>query len=153
MKANQMTEDITKQRLGFTGDELRARLKQYDRSPFMELLAKFIECVPTEDALRAFARKNPDKWVNAIFAIQRMSGYTEKTETTVNMNLAVAVGRMSDSQLEDKLREMGIDPGALAPPQLELEAETAPPVIDNTDPPRYLRSTKGVAPAYTNKSR
>ena len=146
-----MNEEILKARLGFSGDELRARLKQYDRSPFMELLAKFIESVPSEDALRAFARRNPDKWVTAIFAIQRMSGYTEKTETTVNMNLAVAVGRMSDSQLEDKLREMGIDPRAIEQPALELTAET--PKIDNTNPPAYLKSTKGVAPAYTNKSR
>lgn len=126
-----MKEDIIKERIGFTGDELRSRLRQYDRAPFTELLAKFMECMPSEAAIMSFARRAPDKYIQALSTIQRMSGYTDKTEATLNVNLAVAVARMSDSQLEDKLRQLGIDPdkiidvapdGALIDEQKQIES-------------------------------
>lgn len=141
--------DITTARIGFTGDELRSRLRQYDRAPFTELLARFMECMPSEGAVRAFAARNPDKFIAALATIQRMAGYTDKTESTVNINLAVAVGKLSDSQLEDKMRAMGIDPGALAPKaplELSAQPESAQPSAASTDEPSYLRSTRSVKP-------
>ena len=90
--------------LPFTGDELRKRLRLYDRQPFIELLAAWLECAPTMEAVHAFAVRSPDKYATAITQIARVAGYTEKTESTHNIN--VNVGQMSDSQIEDQLRQM-----------------------------------------------
>ena len=87
-----------------SGDELRMRLRQYDRTPFLDLLAIWLESMPTEDQIAAFARKNPDKWVNSLSQIARTAGFTDKTELTHNINLVV--GQMSDSQLEDRLKAL-----------------------------------------------
>lgn len=88
----------------FTGDELRLRLRAYDRTPFLDLLAVMLECHPTEEDIRRLAKKSPDKYVAALSQLARTSGFTDKTETTHTVN--VQVGRMSDSQLEDRLRMM-----------------------------------------------
>jgi hypothetical protein len=87
-----------------SGDELRMRLRQYDRTPFLDLLAIWLESAPSEDQIKSFARKNPDKWVNSLSQIARTAGFTDKTELTHNINLVV--GQMSDSQLEDRLRAL-----------------------------------------------
>jgi hypothetical protein len=133
-------DDIIKERIGFTGDELRSRLRQYDRAPFTEVLAKFMECMPSEAALIAFARRSPDKYISALATIQRMAGYTDKTESTLNVNLAVAVSRMSDSQLEDKLRSMGIDPDKV------VDLEVAPLENPATNVDRNLIKLPANAP-------
>lgn len=91
-------------RTGFTGAELRARLRQYDRTPFIELLAGWLECLPTEDAVKAFAEKSPDKYISALVQIARVGGYVDKMETNVNIN--VAIGNMSDSQIQDRINEL-----------------------------------------------
>jgi hypothetical protein len=90
--------------LGFSAEEVRARLKQYDRMPFIELLAGWLECMPSADAISAFAERAPDKYIASLVQIARVAGFTEKTETEVNVN--VAISKMSDSQIEDKLREV-----------------------------------------------
>lgn len=89
---------------GFTGDELRRRLQAYDRTPFLDLLGVFLECAPTELDIKAMAKKNPDKWMNAMSQLARTAGFTDKTETTHNVNLNI--GQMSDSQLEDRVRHL-----------------------------------------------
>lgn len=144
-------EDVIKERLGFSGDELRIRLRQYDRAPFIEVLATFMQCMPSEHAIRAFAQRSPDRYINAIATLQRMAGYTDKTESTLNVNLAVAVGRMSDSQLEDKLRELGLDPDKV----IDVEsAEVAPPktapVLEARTPDSF--TSKPLAPPSGNRN-
>jgi hypothetical protein len=91
-------------RIPFTGAELRTRLRNYDRYPFIELLAGFLECLPDEVAIMTFAKKYPDRYINALSQIARVAGYTDRTEVTHNMNLSIT--QMSDSQIEDKIREM-----------------------------------------------
>jgi hypothetical protein len=92
-------------------DDLRIRLRQYDRTPFLSLLQQFIENGPTDDAIAKMAEKYPEKWVTALVQMGRMSGFTEKTEATVNVN--VSIGQMSDSQLEDEVRREIADLGIL----------------------------------------
>ena len=87
----------------FEPEELRARLKQYDRTPFIEVLALFLENIPSETAIRVFAEKYPDRYVNAISNLGAIAGFTTKTEQTNNIN--VHVTGMSDSQLEDELKK------------------------------------------------
>lgn len=83
-------------------DALRARLRQYDRTPFLTLLQQFVEQGPSDEAIARMAEKWPEKWVQALVQLGRLAGFTEKTEATINVN--VAIGQMSDSQLEDELR-------------------------------------------------
>jgi predicted ArsR family transcriptional regulator len=84
-------------------DDLRTRLRQYDRTPFLTILQQFIESGPSDEAIERMAEKYPEKWVAALAQIARIGGFTEKTESTVNVNLQI--GQMSDSQLEDSLRQ------------------------------------------------
>jgi hypothetical protein len=93
-----------KSHVGFTGDELRTRLRAYDRTPFLDLLAVFLEASPTYDDIRKLGKAFPDRYVNALVQLSRTGGYTDKTESSINVNLNV--GRMSDSMLEDQLRAM-----------------------------------------------
>lgn len=91
-------------------DALRARLRQYDRTPFLTLLQQFVEQGPSDEAIQRMAEKWPEKWVQALVQLGRLAGFTEKTEATINVN--VAISQMSDSQLADELRremaELGI---------------------------------------------
>lgn len=88
----------------FTGDELRRRLQAYDRTPFLDLLAIFLECTPSVDAIQRMGEKTPDKYIGALSQLARTAGFTDKTETTHNVNLNI--GQMSDSMLEDRAREL-----------------------------------------------
>lgn len=88
----------------FTGDDLRKALSRYDRQPFMDVLAAWMECAPTPDEVLKFAAKKPDAYIKAVSDLARMAGYTDKREVEVNLNLKL--GAMSDSQLEDRMREL-----------------------------------------------
>jgi len=117
------------QRNGFNSTEIRARLKQYDRSPFLDLLAFWLECAPTEADIQALARKKPDAWVNAMSQIARTSGFIDKTELTHNINLAV--GQMSDSQLEDRMRAMAAQLSLPIPIDVEFTSAASARIGDD----------------------
>jgi len=89
--------------VGFTGDELRTRLRAYDRTPFLDLLACFLECAPSAADIRMLARKSPDKYIQAITQLARTSGFSDKTES---VNFSVHVTKLSDSQLEDHVKQL-----------------------------------------------
>lgn len=107
--------------MSFTPAELRGRLRQYDRTPFLDLLAVWLECAPSAEDIQRMAHKSPDKWVTAMTQIARSGGFTDKTETDINMN--VSVSKMSDSQLEDRMRKMAEQLGLPAPSDIYAEFE------------------------------
>lgn len=82
--------------------DLTAQLRRYDRTPFLELLAAWMECAPSLEAIEAFAIKKPDLWVKAMTDLAKISGYSEKQETIHT----IRVDQLSDSQLEDRAREL-----------------------------------------------
>jgi len=86
------------------GEQLRQKLQAYDRTPFLDLLALFMECTPTPQTIMAFADKYPDRFIAAMSSLGKMGGFSERREIDVNMQQSVA--KMSDSQLEDKLRDV-----------------------------------------------
>ena len=88
----------------FDAEAIRSQLQSYDRSPFIDVLALYLECMPTVEALVDFADANPDKWASAIASIGKLAGFTEKKEVAVDINLNIK--SMSDSQLEDRLNEL-----------------------------------------------
>lgn len=86
----------------FNSADLRKKLRTYDRAPFSELLALFLENMPSEEAIHQFANRYPDRYASALSNIGSLAGFSSKTEQTHNVN--VNVGQMSDSQIEDELR-------------------------------------------------
>lgn len=87
----------------WNGDQLRQKLKSYDRSPFLDVLALFMECIPTPQTIMAFADKYPDRWTKALLELGRLGGFADKQQLDVNFEMQVR--SLSDSQLEDRLRD------------------------------------------------
>lgn len=83
-------------------NDLNLRLRQYDRTPFLELLQHWLENSPTLADITALAKRSPDRYIAALSSLAKIAGFSEKTESTVNLNMNI--GRMSDSQLADALR-------------------------------------------------
>ena len=85
--------------------KLHHQLSQYDRTPFLDLLSEWLQQSPSAEALAEFAERYPDKYVTAMASLARISGYTEKT-VSLNLDVTMDLTQLSDSQLEDRLREL-----------------------------------------------
>lgn len=93
-----------------TADELREQLRNYDRTPFLDVLETWLRSAPSGDAIALMAGKNPAQWAGAIIGLARMAGFTERREVehtgTINMR------QMSDAEIElrllDATRRMGL---------------------------------------------
>jgi hypothetical protein len=88
----------------FDREQVVSALRGYDRRPFLDLLAVWMECAPDPEALIDFADAHPDRWASALASIGKLGGFTEKKEIEVDININVRT--MSDSQLEDRLAEL-----------------------------------------------
>jgi hypothetical protein len=121
--ANNPVKSLPK-RPTFDFNDVSERLRSYDRTPFLDLLALWMECVPTTEEIADFARKKPDLWVKAMTDLARIGGYTEKQEVlhTVNVN------QMSDSQLEDHARQLAQQFGLEFDPRLLTAPQAAQPI-------------------------
>jgi hypothetical protein len=117
-----------------TKEYIQKKLAQYDRSPFVEALAAFVAVLPAEDDLRDFAKRNPDKWTNALRHLASLAGFADQ------VNVVVAdLSQLSDSQLmarilarEQMLRETdgGSGIGAGSGKQPNAPASERPPIED-----------------------
>jgi hypothetical protein len=94
----------TRHKPRWTGDELRSQLSLYDRRPFIDLLAEWLECTPDPEDIKLFAAKYPDRYAGAIRQLAQIGGFTEKREVSVDVH--VNIRTMSDSQLEDRLKAL-----------------------------------------------
>lgn len=88
----------------WSGDELRSQLALYDRRPFLDLLAEWLECSPDPEAIKKFAEKYPDRYAGAIRQLAQIGGFTEKREVSVDVHMNIR--HMSDSQIEDRLQDL-----------------------------------------------
>src|SRR5580765_893069 len=88
----------------WNAEQLRSMLQQYDRRPFLDLLAEWLLCSPDPEDIQKFANKYPDRYAGAMRQIAQVAGFTEKKEIDVGVNLNIHL--LSDSQLEDKLKNM-----------------------------------------------
>jgi hypothetical protein len=79
-----------------------------------------MECTPDRTTLELFANKYPDRFVKAMIELGRLAGYADKMQ--VDVNLTTKVQSLSDSQLEDRLRQNAERLGISVPPILSLEA-------------------------------
>lgn len=107
---------------GWTADDLRSALRRYDRSPFLDLLAAWMECAPTVEDVLSLAAKKPDVWARSLTDLAKMGGFTEKQEVIHSHRL----DQMSDSQLEDQMRKVAASMGITLPKQFThlIEADT-----------------------------
>lgn len=134
------------------GDQLRLKLQSYDRTPFIDLLALWMECAPSVQTILAFANKYPDRWTKALVDLGRLGGFAERKE--IDVNFAAQVQRMSDSQLMDQIEQQayrlgiplptlltslgshmeGLEPAPSGPSRDAIDvvpAATDPPQIEN----------------------
>jgi hypothetical protein len=81
---------------------VRAYIGSFSREPFQRQLAKFLQCAPDRQSIIAFAKRNPDKWAKTIQVFAALSGYAEKMEVDLNINIQ----NMSDTQIEARLLEL-----------------------------------------------
>lgn len=114
----------------FDADDLRTRLRQYDRTPFLSLLQQFITQGPTDEAIARMAEKWPEKWVMALVQLAKIGGFTEKTESNVNIN--VSIGQMSDSQLEADIKRELAELNIIDADFVEMEKALADGMSDPT---------------------
>lgn len=68
------------------------------------MLAVWAECAPHPDDISAFAERSPDRYIAALQSLGRIAGFTEKKEIDVDVH--VHIRALSDSQLEDKLKQV-----------------------------------------------
>ena len=126
------------QRPHFDADAVKLQLERFDRTPFIDLMVEWLKCKPTEDDIMEFASKAPGLYIAALTQLAKLSGFTEKTETVHTFRDDPR--RMSDSELEDRLRAMQehlrlpaiIDGHALVVGASE-EAEPKPPSVESAD--------------------
>ena len=85
------------------GDAIWANLNALHRAPFTAILANAIGAEPTEDELKKFAAKSPDRWAQLIAIFGRLSGFTEKTEIRHAIHDYSA---MSDAELQQAIQDM-----------------------------------------------
>jgi hypothetical protein len=102
---------------GFDADEILEEIKILSRAPFQRPLARLIAAEPTQAELAAFARKSPDRWGQVIAIFARGSGFSDKIDLDVDVNIAVKISRMSDAEklrliaeYEAKLKSIDVTP-------------------------------------------
>ena len=118
------TKDKRRTRIVVQTDDLIHQLKQYDRQPFLDLLAEYMKLFPSKEALLRFADAYPDRYMGALAQLARIGGFTDKTESSVNIN--VNLNKMSDSQLEDRMREMSSKLGLPLPDIIDITPTEMP---------------------------
>ena len=112
----------------WTANDIRRKLRTYDRAPFIDLLGAWLECGPSAQAIIEFSEKFPDRYASALLAISRVAGFAERREISAEITGKLQLESMSDSQLEDKLRELAYQMNIPMPQVLELKALSAPDV-------------------------
>ncbi len=82
-------------------EQIREQLESLSRRPFRTVLARLLDCAPSEEAMIAQAEKNPDRWGQTVALLARLSGYNERLE--VEGSLTMRVADLSDAELTAQL--------------------------------------------------
>ena len=100
-----------------SGAEISAALKACSREPFRELLELFLQAAPTAEEVAEVARRAPDRYVQGITMLAKLSGFHEKMQVDhKHTHKVMALMQLSDSELmgrlQDVLEQLGVDPQA-----------------------------------------
>ena len=79
-------------------EKVLAQLKQLDVEPFQDRLAEYLECFPDKESIRQAAQKHPDRYIQGLVMLCRLSGYRQDSPVVQN-NTFVMIQGMSDSDL------------------------------------------------------
>lgn len=107
-------------------EDIEAELHQLSRDPFRRELAKLLGNAPSDDALTRIAERNPDRWAQALAILGKLAGFSDKLE--VQANVHAQLSSMSDSELEQRLRD--------------LERQVVPAAAEPVPRPRRRRQPK-----------
>ena len=88
--------------------EVTRQLETISRRPFQTLAADLMGCLPTEDGLREFAAKHPDRWMSMIVLIAPLAGYRDAArQIHFDDELNRPIREMSDAELVAEMRQLG----------------------------------------------
>lgn len=119
--------------------QIQVEINRMMRSPFRRILADYLGFAPTPDALKRFADKSPDRWMQGLTIIAGLAGYQKEVHVSADLN--VNVHSMSDADIRAK-RE------ALAQRALEVGQKLSlplPPPTINQQGQTVSRETKAMA--------
>lgn len=94
-------------RLLVDGDAMREHMRRLSRQPFQEVLARMLRAEPSPQAMREFARMNPDKWSRMVRDSAALAGYKDSIE--IDANLAMNISTMSDAEIAQQLAKLTND--------------------------------------------
>jgi len=103
-------------------DKVLALIKQLDVLPFQEMLADYMDCFPSKDAIRAAAEKYPDRFIQGMVMLTKMAGYRPDTPITQN-NMFVVIQGMSDSELRQLNQKLDVERKQLMERTVDGEVE------------------------------
>lgn len=84
--------------------QIKQNIELYQRTPFQELLAAYIDCAPSTEAIKAFAEEYPDRYFKALAILTPLAGYKETV--THEHNYLIAIHNMPDSEIEVRRKEL-----------------------------------------------
>ena len=87
------------------GDAILENIAVQNREPFRLELARLLECAPDEKSLALFAKKSPDRWVNAVRSLAHLAGYSDNSVPTGDTNIYMQINQLPDSQLLEALQD------------------------------------------------
>jgi len=87
-----------------TRDEIYSYLEEYNRGPFLQVLADFLECKPEKEAIEKMARAHPAEWTRALANVAKLAGFHDKLE--IEGNIHHDIGQLGDAALLDKLDDL-----------------------------------------------
>ncbi len=94
-----------------SGNESAAALKAGSREPFLELLEVFLSASPTSEEIAEVARRAPDRFVQAVTMLAKLSGFHEKMRVD-HTHIVMELTQLSDAELmgrlQDSLEKLGI---------------------------------------------
>ncbi len=93
------------------GDQIAAALKAGSREPFRELLEVFLKAAPTSKEVAEVARRAPDRFVQAVTMLAKLSGFHEKMRVD-HTHIVMELTQLSDAELmgrlQDSLEKLGV---------------------------------------------
>ena len=88
------------------GDQIAAHVAALSREPFRQVLELFLQAAPDVDSVAQFARRNPERWAQALTMIGKLSGFHERMEVSHEHRHLLAIHEMSDMELMQRLHEV-----------------------------------------------
>ncbi len=86
-----------------SGTEIAVALKAGSREPFRELLEVFLNAAPTSEEVAEVARRAPDRYVQGVTMLAKLSGFHEKTQID-HTHIVMELAGLSDAELSDRLQ-------------------------------------------------